>query len=487
MMMRRATGLLSAVLCVWAWAVPASADPWNERTVLKFDAPVMVPGATLQPGTYVFQIADATHARHTIRITRENDSRVITTAQAVPMHRQDATNDIVIKFNPTERSAAPAVKGWFYPGREYGHEFIYPEEQARAIASRTHTLVLADDAKATDMSGTGTLHVIDAQGARTDWKPDEALNREWDAWSRSRQNSAAASSNTTGSAPAASSSAQAPTASAPSASSTSSAASTTADRSSAALIKADRKGMRVTLDELENNPNRYIGKQVSVDGEVDTIVGPRLFKLDEPGWADLEGEMLVVLPAGTGAALKENDQVTVSGTVRQFVRADVERDWGWLNDTPEVELKLARKPVLVADRIIGTNDKETMIIRAPQQNSAVATSGKSAAAGIGASAHPAISDPVALASGDDDLGGRPVHLDAVEVTGVDAGHGFFIGPRERQLFVLTQYAGNKASVATGQKVSVDGFVMQMPSGTVSHLTAPGALNRHIYVYATELD
>lgn len=454
-MMRSA--LVTAVFCLSAWAPPASADPWNERTILTFDQPVMVPGATLQPGTYVFQLGDAANARHTIRITRENDGTVITTAQAVPMHRTEATNDIVIKFEPTERGAAPAVKGWFYPGREYGHEFIYPEKQASEIAARTHTLVLAEEAASPEMAGKGTLHVIDAQGARTDWKPDPDLTREWDAWSRSRAASAAAATTST---------------------------TTTADKASAALIQADRQGMRVKLDELEDNPSRYIGKQVSVDGEVDQIIGPRLFKIDERGWADLDGEVLVVLPAGTGAALKENDQVTVSGTVRQFVRADVERDWGWLNDTPDLELTLARKPVIVADRIIGANDKETMIIRAPQQNAAVGTAGT--AAGIGAAARAPVIDPVALASGDDDLVGRPVHLEGVEVTGVDAGHGFFVGPRGRQLFILTQYTGNADAISAGQTVSVDGFVMQMPGGAASDLSAPGALNKHIYVYATGL-
>jgi hypothetical protein len=108
------------------------------------------------------------------------------------------------------------------------------------------------------------------------------------------------------------------------------------------------------------------------------------------------------------------------------------------------------------------------------------------AAGIGAAAGAPVSDPVALASGDDDLVGRPVHLEGVEVTGVDTGHGFFVGPRGRQLFILTQYTGNTDAVSAGQKVSVDGFVMQMPGGAASDLSAPGALNKHIYVYATGL-
>ncbi len=63
-------------------------------------------------------------------------------------------------------------------------------------------------------------------------------------------------------------------------------------------------------------------------------------------------------------------------------------------------------------------------------------------------------------------------------------HGFFVGPRERQLFVLTQYVSDTPSINAGQTVTVDGFVMQMPLSSVSSMKAPGALNKHIYVYAT---
>lgn len=195
-MRSRLTALLGAALVVCAWTVPAAADSWNEKTVLKFDEAVMIPGVTLQPGTYVFQIGDATTARHTIRITRESDNHVLATVQAIPMRRTSATNDIVLKFEPTERGSAPALKGWFYPGRVYGHEFVYPDDEARQIAERSRTLVLADDAKG-DMSGKGTLHMIDAKGAKSDWHGDEALNREWGDWNRTRHNTAG--SGTTGS------------------------------------------------------------------------------------------------------------------------------------------------------------------------------------------------------------------------------------------------------------------------------------------------
>lgn len=426
-------------------AAPAGAEPWNERTILEFSGPVAIPGATLQPGRYVFRIADAASARHVIRVFDEDEERLITTLHAIPMRRTTATNDIVVKFDPAERGDAPAMKGWFYPGQRYGHEFVYPEDEARRIAERTKTLVLSGDTSG-DLKA-GALHVIDPAGARSNWQGDTALNREFDEWNRTR---------------------------------------TQAQGNSAAMIQADFKGMRVKLDDLEDRPTQYIGKQVSVDAEVERVIGPRVFRIDEPGWADLDGEFLVVLPAGLAAMVKPGDAVTVSGTVRQFVRADVEREWGWLDTTPELEIQLAKKPVIVADRVIGGDDQRTMIIRRAPATQPVGTAG----AGVGAAAASSIKDMTTVATGDDELVGRSVHLENMQVTGVERGRGFFVGPRERQLFVLTQYSaddGHQAKVDVGQKVSVEGFVMQMPAGVPGTLDAAGAVNRHIYVYATDID
>ena len=67
----RARAGVMAALLVALTAVPAAADQWNERTVMKFSEPVMVPGATLQSGTYIFRLLDSATSRHTVEIRRE--------------------------------------------------------------------------------------------------------------------------------------------------------------------------------------------------------------------------------------------------------------------------------------------------------------------------------------------------------------------------------------------------------------------------------
>ncbi len=57
---------------ILALAAIAGANQWNDRTILKFDAPMMVPGATLAPGTYVFKLMDSQSNRHMVQIFKQD-------------------------------------------------------------------------------------------------------------------------------------------------------------------------------------------------------------------------------------------------------------------------------------------------------------------------------------------------------------------------------------------------------------------------------
>ena len=88
-MRRRIVGM-TAIMVV-AFAAAAGANQWNDKTILEFSEPVMVPGATLQPGTYVFKLMDLAANRHTVRILTEDGNEQITIANAVPMKRAMAS------------------------------------------------------------------------------------------------------------------------------------------------------------------------------------------------------------------------------------------------------------------------------------------------------------------------------------------------------------------------------------------------------------
>ena len=66
-------------------------------------------------------------------------------------------------------------------------------------------------------------------------------------------------------------------------------------------------------------------------------------------WGNLGGEMLVLLPTPWPLWWKEDGRGTVSGTMRRFVMAEIERKWGWLGLDDDLETEVAATPVLVAE------------------------------------------------------------------------------------------------------------------------------------------
>ena len=86
------------------------------------------------------------------------------------------------------------------------------------------------------------------------------------------------------------------------------------------------------------------------------MFGPRLFKIDETGWADLDREVLVYLPSNFAALVREDDTVTVTGTLRMITHPEIERDLAWLEPGPDYTVTFLKRPVLVASRIVGGNN-----------------------------------------------------------------------------------------------------------------------------------
>jgi hypothetical protein len=439
--MKRMLLTASAVAIALLWTVTASADTWNERTTLTFSDAVLVPGATLPAGTYEFQLADSPSAPHLVRI-RNKDGQIVVSAPAVPIKRLDSKSDTVVKFAATDAGAPPALKAWFYPNSLYGHEFVYPEDQARKISERTKTVVLSTDAPDSDLQK-GTLRTITPTGQRTAWKGDDATLREWNDWQRARQSAARNSS----------------------------------PSSPAPLVESDFQGTRVKLDDLESNTQKYVGQTVSVDGEVQRVLGPRLLTIDEANWADLDREVLVLLPAKVAAAVRTDDKVTVSGTVKPFVRAEIEKEWGWLGLEPAVVARFSRRAVLVADRIVGGNDKATVIIDVenPSQKRQGITGETSA-----------LTDVKTIAGGEQQLVGRHVSLAKVAIDNKPMQEGGFLVGDAMKVFVLPALP-DQAQVRAGDTVMIEGIILQMPNGMEKRVATDSTVNSNIYIYATRIE
>jgi hypothetical protein len=142
------TGLCLTVLCVLA-APKARADDWNRKTVVTFSGPVEVPGVgaqVLPAGTYVFKIMDSPSDRHIVQIFSEDETHVFTTILAIPNYRLKPTAKTVITFSERPAGQPEALKAWFYPGREWGEQFVYERPRAIQLAAETNEAVLSTPA-----------------------------------------------------------------------------------------------------------------------------------------------------------------------------------------------------------------------------------------------------------------------------------------------------------------------------------------------------
>jgi len=105
--------------------------------------------------------------------------------------------------------------------------------------------------------------------------------------------------------------------------------------------------------ELTTNPNLYYGKTLAVTGEVENIRNPSSFTLDEDKL--FGGQDLLVIRAGTPqGVVNEGEKVAVTGVLRPFVVAELEREYDlkWdLTLQKKLEAEYSNKPVLVANEV----------------------------------------------------------------------------------------------------------------------------------------
>jgi hypothetical protein len=142
------TGLCLTVLCLIA-APKAKADDWDRKTVITFSGPVEVPGVGAQilpAGTYVFKIMDSMSDRHIVQIFNQDETHVYTTILAIPNYRLKATDKTTITFRERPAGEPEALRAWFYPGREWGEEFVYERPKALQLAKETNEYVLSTPA-----------------------------------------------------------------------------------------------------------------------------------------------------------------------------------------------------------------------------------------------------------------------------------------------------------------------------------------------------
>jgi len=132
-----------------AFSPSAKADENNHKTIVTFSAPVEIPpvyitGMRILPaGTYVFKLTSSQSNRHIVQIFNKEETRIIATVLAIPNYRITPKGKTVITFNEGIKGAAQPIRAWFYPGANWGEEFVYPKTRAVELAKVTNAPVPA--------------------------------------------------------------------------------------------------------------------------------------------------------------------------------------------------------------------------------------------------------------------------------------------------------------------------------------------------------
>lgn len=142
--------MIAAIACVAVISLALSpsvkAQNWSNKTTVTFSERIEIPGVGQQflpAGTYVFKLMDSQSSRHIVQILNESETHVYATILAIPNYRLQSTDKTVMTFRERPVGEPEAIRAWFYPGANWGQEFVYPKTRAVQLAKVTNEPVLA--------------------------------------------------------------------------------------------------------------------------------------------------------------------------------------------------------------------------------------------------------------------------------------------------------------------------------------------------------
>lgn len=156
-------------LVTLAFSTRVTADERNQKTRVTFSQPVEVPGAgaqVLPAGTYIFKLLDSLSDRHIVQIFSEDQNHVFTTILAIPNYRMRSTDKTVMTFKERAAGQPQAIRAWFYPGREWGHEFVYAKSRAIELARIENVPVLETPVELTPETPIEVLRTVPIEAVK---------------------------------------------------------------------------------------------------------------------------------------------------------------------------------------------------------------------------------------------------------------------------------------------------------------------------------
>ena len=143
-MKTKKTFITLALALASAFMLPAArATEHDQASKFTFNQSVQIPGRVLPAGTYWFVLADTDDARNIVQVFNSDRTMLYATVFTVDAQRSNtAIGDTAITFAARGAMQPEAMVLWFYPGRNSGHEFLYPAADQKELAQvKRHTVI----------------------------------------------------------------------------------------------------------------------------------------------------------------------------------------------------------------------------------------------------------------------------------------------------------------------------------------------------------
>ncbi|MCD8489347.1 MAG: hypothetical protein LRZ84_22055 [Desertifilum sp.] len=117
------------------------------------------------------------------------------------------------------------------------------------------------------------------------------------------------------------------------------------------VIIAQSLALAPRAGDITDNPERYYGQTIAVQGEIDEVMVNNSFTLQDGAW--IGGQDLLVLKVGQPTtAIQDGQEVVVTGELRPMNVAEIQRDYNvtWDGEMQQrLEAEYQNRPVLIAE------------------------------------------------------------------------------------------------------------------------------------------
>jgi LPXTG-motif cell wall-anchored protein len=136
--------IFSLIFIASVMAPSAKAQNGDRKSVVTFSEPVEIPGGTILPaGTYFFKLLNQDSGRWVVQIFDQNQTHTYATVITVQDFRYHPTDKGVMTFAERPAGQPPAIKEWFFPGENFGRQFVYSKNRALQLAKQVNEPVLS--------------------------------------------------------------------------------------------------------------------------------------------------------------------------------------------------------------------------------------------------------------------------------------------------------------------------------------------------------